>query len=278
MAVSPVEVLLLLSGTLIILRFVNIRSWGKCTSKQSLTGKTFIVTGGNSGIGKSIVTSLAARGAQVIVACRNVAQAKLEFDQHPNASLILVMHLDLQSFTSVLSFAEEVNRTMDRVNCLISNAGLFGTPFTVTEDGFELQHQVNHLSHALLQMLLLPKLEASGDTIDPARIVSVTSTRALKASIKWNEMTRDAAKQETYDRKQSYDSSKLAAALFNFELAERLKLRQAPVSVMIASPGLVWTNLFRHEKRSFLSILLFAPIAFAFMRSADQGSQTVLQV
>ena len=276
MALSNFDILFLVSGTLIFLRFVNTRSWGKCRSSLSLSGKTFIVTGGNSGIGKATVTALAERGARVVVACRNVTQAELDFAATPHGGQIICKHMDLQSFASVVQFADDVNVTMERVDVLISNAGIFGPPFTVTADGFELQHQVNHLSHALLQLLLLPKLEASGHSEDPARIVSVTSTRALKADLMWNEMTADGANELAYDRKNSYDSSKLAAVLFNSELAKRLKLRQVPVSVMMASPGLVWTNLFRHEKKSLLTLILFAPIAFAFMRSARQGSQTVL--
>lgn len=277
MALSHMDIFLVVSGTLILLRFFNARSWGRCTSSQSLSGKTIIVTGGNSGIGKATVTALAARGARIVVACRNVAQAELAFTSCPHADQIVCKHLDLQSFASVVQFAKDVNLTMDRLDVLISNSGTFGPPFTVTEDGFELQHQVNHLSHALLQLLLLPKLEASGDPADPARIVSVTSTRALKAEIMWNEVTRDGANELAYNRKKSYGSSKLAALIFNAELAKRLKVRQVPVSVMSASPGLVWTNLFRHEKKSLLTMILFAPIAFAFMRSPKQGSQTVLQ-
>lgn len=276
MAFSSFDVVLLVSGALVLLRFINSRSWGTCSSKQSLVGKTFIVTGGSSGIGRAVVTALAARGARVIVACRSVAKAEMLFADSPHADQITCKYLDLQSFASVVKFADDVSNTVERLDVLISNAGIFGPPFTVTSDGFELQHQVNHLSNSLLQQLLLPKLSASGLPSDPARIVSVTSTRALKADLIWQEMTMDEANEQAYDRKKSYDSSKLAALLFNTELANRIKLRQLPVSVMMVSPGLVWTNLFRHEKRSLLTMILFAPIAFAFMRSASQGSQTVL--
>ena len=273
MGLSQVEVVILVSGVLILIRFVNSRSWGKCKDTHSLKGKTFIVTGGGSGIGKATVTSLVERGANVVVACRNVDQTIAALKPSP---LITCKHLDLQSFASVVKFVQDVDSSLDRVNVLISNAGVYGTPFTLTTDGFELQHQVNHLGHALLQLLLLPKLESSGTDDDPSRIVCVTSTRGVKATIKWDELTAGAASVRNYNRSQSYDSSKLSAVLFNMELAKRLKQKGVPVTIMMASPGLVWTNLFRHEKKSLLKMLLFAPVAFAFMRTAKQGSQTVL--
>lgn len=262
------------SGAILLIRLIASRNWGRCSSKQSLTGKTYIVTGGNSGIGKQVVIGVAARGARVVVACRNLDQAEQEFASFP---LVSCKHLDLQSFASVVKFVEEVGSSLDRVDVLVSNAGIYGPPFALTEDGFETQHEVNHLAHALLQLLLLPKLEASGEVSNPSRIVSVTSTRALRADLLWDEMTKNKATAESYNRSKSYDSSKLAAALFNMELAERLKHRNAPVSVMLASPGLVWTNLFRHEKKSALMMLLMAPIAIAFLRTPKQGAQTVLE-
>ena len=128
---------------------------------RSLTGKTIIVTGGNSGIGYETVKQLAKQGAEVILACR-----RLDSGEHakqsilaecPNA-IVEVMELDLASLSSIRAFAQHFLDQGRPLHVLVNNAGVMNTARGKTEDGFELQFGTNHLGHFLLTELLLPAL------------------------------------------------------------------------------------------------------------------------
>ena len=117
------------------------------------SGRTFIVTGANGGIGVETTTALASNGATVIMACRDVEKAKPIADKVDGD--ISVQQLDLADLASVREFAE---KTGD-FDVLINNAGLMNVPFTRTKDGFETQFGVNHLGHFALTGLLLDRIK-----------------------------------------------------------------------------------------------------------------------
>ncbi|KAF2887874.1 hypothetical protein ILUMI_18299, partial [Ignelater luminosus] len=150
----------------------------KCTSTARLDGKTAIVTGSNTGIGKYTVQDFYRRGARVIMACRNVEKAEeaakdiqKACEGEENLGEILVLQLDLSSLESVRQFAKEILEKEDRVDLLINNAGIMLCPEGKTVDGYETQFGTNHLAHFLLTLLLMPKIIKSA----PARIVTVSS-------------------------------------------------------------------------------------------------------
>lgn len=155
--------------------------WGTCKDKSDLKGKTYVITGGNSGIGKETAKQLAKRGAKVIIGCRSKDKAleaiteiknELKNQQIP----IIFKEINLASFSSVKKFADEISQE-DRVDVLINNAATFGCPFELTVDGFETQFQVNHLSSALLTQLLIPKLSMTSQKMNTqTSILMVTST------------------------------------------------------------------------------------------------------
>jgi retinol dehydrogenase-14 len=139
-----------------------------------LDGKTAIVTGANTGIGKETAAEFAKRGARVIMACRNLNQAEAamkEIVQNTGNKSVVVTHLDLASLKSVRAFAEDVKNEA-RLDILINNAGVFNLPaFSKTQDGFEMTMGVNHFGHFLLTNLLLDLLKQSA----PSRVVVVSS-------------------------------------------------------------------------------------------------------
>jgi NAD(P)-dependent dehydrogenase (short-subunit alcohol dehydrogenase family) len=201
-----------------------------------LTGKTAIVTGGNSGIGWYTAAELAKHGADVTLACRNLDLGQQAADRiraiAPGAE-VSVRHLDLASLASVEAFADDWKWHLD---LLINNAGLM-TPrrWKPTEDGFELQFGTNHLGHYALTGRLLPALLAAGSP----RVVMVSSLahNGGKADV------LDGNPAERYRPEAAYANSKLANLLFARELQRRASEHSAALSSTAAHPGVAATNL-----------------------------------
>ena len=145
-----------------------------------MEGKRILCTGGNSGIGLVAARELASMGAELILACRDTDKTAhaLEVINSSARTPAVNIPVDLASLASVRQLATTFLETYDRLDVLINNAGLFPPKQRFTDDGFEMQIGVNHLSHFLLTNLLLDLLEASA----PARIVTVTSTLHQKAA------------------------------------------------------------------------------------------------
>lgn len=183
-------------------------------------GKTVVITGGNTGIGKETARILAWRKARVIIGCRNITkglQATAEIIENTGNRNVEVKKLDLSSFKSVRKFAEEINEEEDRVDVLINNAGYFG-PYLSTVDGLENTIQVNYLSHFLLSHLLLDKLKACS----PSRIVNVSSRQHAEVSqIDVNKVL--SQKKEDYGVWKVYNNSKLCQVLSTIEMSKKLK-------------------------------------------------------
>ncbi|KAM8870160.1 retinol dehydrogenase 13 isoform 2-T2 [Spinachia spinachia] len=172
--------LLMRSGALVGLAVICVtvlRRWiagGVCRCSTRLDGKTVLITGANTGIGKETSREMARRGARVVMACRDLTraeQAAEDIRQSTGNGNVVIRHLDLASVYSVTQFAKDFMDGEDRLDILINNAGVMMCPRWLTEDGFETQLAVNHLGHFLLTNLLLPKLKTSG----PSRVVTVSS-------------------------------------------------------------------------------------------------------
>ena len=197
-----------------------------------LTGLTAVVTGANSGIGLITARELAAHGARVVLACRNVAAAE-------SASLEIVgdtrvEQLDLSSLASIRDFAERWHGPLD---LLVNNAGVMTPPtYRQTADGFELQFGTNHLGHFALTGLLLPHLLAAS----APRVVTVSSI----AHFGGDERVLDANPREGYAPSKAYSQSKLANLLFARELQRRSAEAGRALSSTAAHPGVSVTNLF----------------------------------
>ncbi len=202
------------------------------------SGKVFVVTGANSGIGLEAVEVLAGKGARVVMACRSADKAKGAADRvkkkHPS-SLLDVRSLDLASLASIRAFAEGVTKDHPVIDVLVNNAGIMAIPRTLTADGFEMQIGTNHLGHFALTGLLLPALARATS----ARIVTVSSAVHQGGRIQFDDLMGE----RSYDKWSAYMQSKLANMLFMYELDRRLPTAHASVASLSCHPGYAATNL-----------------------------------
>jgi NAD(P)-dependent dehydrogenase (short-subunit alcohol dehydrogenase family) len=192
------------------------------------SGRTFIITGANGGLGIEATKVLASKGATVIMACRNVAKARPLADRIDGD--VRVEPLDLADLASVRAFADNTGD----VDVLINNAGLMNIPFSRTKDGFETQFGVNHLGHFALTGLLLDRI---GD-----RVVSLSSVAHKQA----NKLRIDDLNYENrrYQRNAAYAQSKLADLMFGRELQRRLTEAGSTKRSYAVHPGVSATDLF----------------------------------
>jgi NAD(P)-dependent dehydrogenase (short-subunit alcohol dehydrogenase family) len=195
------------------------------------SGRTFVITGANSGIGLAAARELAAFGAHLVLAIRDVAKGEAaaagfrdEADVRP---------LDLADLHSVRAFAERLDREVD---VLVNNAGVMATPHRLTADGFELQLGTNHLGHFALTGLLLPRIRD--------RVVTISSGAHRAGRIKFD----DLQSERSYQRWLAYSQSKLANLLFMYELQRRLDAAGSPLRSVAAHPGYAATNLQSHTE------------------------------
>ncbi|XP_024138416.1 retinol dehydrogenase 12 [Oryzias melastigma] len=243
---------------------------GVCRSKVRLDGKTVLITGANTGIGKETAVDLAQRGARVIMACRDMDRANKAAEDVRKRSgngNVVVKKLDLASLESVRQLSKEVLASEERLDILINNAGIMSCPQWKTEDGFEMQFGVNHLGHFLLTNSLLDLLKKS----TPSRIVNVSSLAHEKGKIYFDDINLE----KDYHPWKSYRQSKLANVLFTRELAKRLQ--GTGVTTYSLHPGVIKTELGRHfmPTISLWKRVLFKPFSF-FIKSASQGAQTTI--
>lgn len=229
---------------------------------SDLIGKTFVITGANTGIGRATAEVLAARGGHVVLACRSAERTEpvlAAIRARSPESKARFLRLDLGSLGQVAEAAEQLIASEPRIDVLINNAGLAGHQGQ-TDDGFELHFGVNHLGHYLFTRLLLERLEESR----PARVVVVSSGNHERVdTIDW-----DAVKQRTASNVglHEYGVSKLANVLFAKELGRRMEGQG--VTTYALNPGRVASNVWRR---------LPGPIAWLFkqtMLTNDEGART----
>jgi NAD(P)-dependent dehydrogenase (short-subunit alcohol dehydrogenase family) len=232
---------------------------------SDLAGKTFVITGANTGIGKITARELAKRGAHVILACRSADKTQPVIDElkrETGNDKLEFVALDLSDLASVRRCAEELLARNIPIHGLINNAGLAGSRGT-TKDGFELTFGTNHLGHYLLTRLLLDRIKQSG----PARIVNVASQAHYQAKgINW-----DALRKKTKSRTglPEYAVSKLSNVLFTKELARQLE--GTNVTTYALHPGVVATDVWRRVP---------SPVRWVmkkFMVTPEQGAQTSIR-
>ncbi len=202
------------------------------------SGKIFIVTGANSGIGFEATRVFLQKNARVIMACRNREKAGKALsvlkDENPGA-IVEVMELDMARLDSVKRFAGEFRSKYDTLDVLVNNAGIMATPYKLTTDGFEMQFGTNHLGHFLLTGLLLDILMGTAGS----RVVTISSIAHFNGTINFDDInsTKD------YSRMKSYRQSKLANLLFTYELDRKLKQAESSTISLAVHPGISSTNL-----------------------------------
>jgi NAD(P)-dependent dehydrogenase (short-subunit alcohol dehydrogenase family) len=233
---------------------------------ENMNGKICIVTGSNTGIGKETARGLAARGATVIMACRDAAKAeaaRADVAATTGRSDVRVLPLDLGDTKSIRAFAAAFKEQYARLDVLVHNAGVFTTRRTTTRDGFESTFGVNHLGTFLLTRELRDVLERSA----PSRIVVLSSALHYRGHMNFEDLQYERRK---FSGTAAYNHSKLANVLFTKALARRLA--STGVTVNAVHPGVVATELARDYPR------LLVKLVHLFMLTPAEGAACSLHV
>jgi NAD(P)-dependent dehydrogenase (short-subunit alcohol dehydrogenase family) len=237
---------------------------------EDQSNRTVVVTGANSGIGFELTCALAAKGAAVIMACRDQRRGDAARDELPGPARdrSQVLLLDVSDPDSVRAFAERVADQTDSLDLLINNAGIMATPPELTAEGIERQWATNHLGHFALTGLLLPLfVDRAG-----ARVVSVSSLAAAGGDLSMKIRTD----LDGYSRFGVYSDTKLANQVFAVELNHRLAAINSPAISVVAHPGVSHTNLGTSVQLGPLTRPLLAA-SKVLTQSAAAGAQPILR-
>ncbi|MGB8407006.1 MAG: SDR family NAD(P)-dependent oxidoreductase [Mycobacterium sp.] len=204
------------------------------------TGRLAVITGANTGLGYETAAALAAKGAHVVLAVRNIEKGKAAatlIGRRTPGAVVALHELDLGSLASVREAAEALRTHYDSIDLLINNAGVMYPPKESTKDGFELTFGTNHLGHFALTGLLLDRLLPTPGS----RVVTVSSIgHRINAAIHFDDLQWERG----YSRVGAYGQSKLANLLFTYELQRRLVGQET--TALAAHPGGSDTELMRH--------------------------------
>jgi NAD(P)-dependent dehydrogenase (short-subunit alcohol dehydrogenase family) len=238
------------------------------------SGRTVVVTGANAGIGLENAKVLAARGAEVVLACRDWERAEAAAErirrEVRRANLRIVL-LDLVSLASVREAADEIRSTCARLDLLINNAGVMLVPYRRTEDGFESTLAANHLGHFALTGLVLDRLLATPGS----RVVTVSSIAHRRGAIDFDDLQLE----RRYEASAAYERSKLANLLFAYELSRRFVAAGAGTIALAAHPGNARTNLWRTSSRLERALVSrrLRLLNFWLVQSAAEGALPTLR-
>ena len=225
-------------------------------------GRLAVVTGANTGLGFETARVLAARGASVVLAVRDIEKGKRAAARIAGAAPganVMVQPLDLTSLDSIRAAAGELRATHPRIDLLVNNAGVMLTPKQTTRDGFELQFGTNHLGHFAFTGLLLEQMLP----VPGSRVVTLSSlAHRIRARINFD----DLQGQRSYSRVGAYGQSKLANLMFTYELQRRLSAAGTTIAVA-AHPGFAGTELGRN---------LPAIVAFSYARVSQKAAMGAL--
>jgi retinol dehydrogenase 14 len=230
-----------------------------------MQGKTVIVTGASSGIGKATATALSQQGARIILICRCDSKGRAAMREitsvtgNPQVDLLLC---DFASQRQIRRVANEILMLTDRLDVLVNNVGVIVNKRTLTEDGLEMTFAVNHLGYFLLTNLLLELLRSS----DKARVVNVAAdAHAWVKQFDFDNLQGE----KNYSQWQVYALSKLCNILFTYELARRLQ--NTAVTVNCLHPGLVATNFLENAG---WKVRTLSKVVKYFLLGAEKGSST----
>lgn len=200
--------------------------------------RVILVTGATDGIGRQTALELLRRSARVLVHGRNAAKTSKvaeELAKESGSSAVVPFYADLSSIAEIRRFAKNVESSIERLDVLINNAGVFLHERQVTVDGFEVTFAVNHLAPFLLTHLLLPKIRQSVQ----GRIVMVSSIAHSRGRLDFDDLTSE----KYFHGYTAYATSKLANVLFAYELANRLG--SSTITSNALHPGVITTKLLK---------------------------------
>jgi NAD(P)-dependent dehydrogenase (short-subunit alcohol dehydrogenase family) len=244
----------------------------------SLEGKVVLVTGANAGIGKATIHAIALHNPACIYLCarrRSAAEsAASELKAQTKYGKIHVLDLDLASLNSVKNCAAEFNAKETRLDLLFLNAGVASTAPALTKEGYEYQFGINHLGHAFLTQLLLPKMMETkrADPKADVRIVVTSSNAAFAPMLPKGGLVLEAMRQpDAFSPIGLYAHSKLCNVLFTRKLAQRYP----DITITAAHPGVVKSTIWGKGAGGLFSVL-YTPIRLATWVSIDEGAKSQL--
>ncbi|XP_042357824.1 retinol dehydrogenase 11 [Plectropomus leopardus] len=238
--------------------------WDPKACSVRLRGKTAIVTGANTGIGKFIALDFARRGARVILACRSESRgtaALKEIREKTGNSDVHLRLVDLSSLDSVREFAKGIIEEEKALHILVNNAGASGLPRQITKDGLEISFATNVLGPFLLTSLLLDLMKRSA----PARIVNLSSLNHKKGQVDFSHFHGENL---IYHMDFVYNHTKLHNIILTNEQARKLK--GTGVTANSVNPGIVMTEVIRHY--SFMVRCIFNLVGIFFFKSPEEGA------
>jgi retinol dehydrogenase 14 len=233
-----------------------------------MAGKTVLITGATSGIGRATALGLARMGAHLAITGRDRVRTEDAAREIRAAAggQVDVLVADLSSQSEVRRLAEEVLHSLSRIDVLINNVGGYWDTRHVTVDGLERTFALNHLAPFLLTNLLLDKLKQSA----PARVVTVSSNAHAAGRIDFGDLQGE----RSYSGARAYSQSKLANILFSYELARRLLARSVTANAL--HPGLVNTSFGAEDPAGVQKLLV--PLLRPFMKSPARGAATSIHL
>jgi NAD(P)-dependent dehydrogenase (short-subunit alcohol dehydrogenase family) len=234
-------------------------------TNATMKGKTCMITGATSGIGRATAIELARRGARLIVVCRDRTRGESlvrEIGEQAGSEEVQLMLADLASLQSIRQLAADFLATAQPLHLLLNNAGVVNLQRQLSVDGFEEVFAVNHLAYFLLTHLLLDRLKAGS----AARIVNVASdAHKFGGAIDFD----DLGSEKSYGTMRVYARSKLANIMFTYELARRLQ--GTGVTVNCLHPGAVSTGLGKNNGKLAQVLIGFLR---PFFKTPEQGAAT----
>jgi len=245
------------------------------TLSKDLTGKTYIITGANSGVGLETTRQLVKQGAHVIMACRRVQAGEAEAAAFHNLKgSTEVLHCDLGDLSSIRKFVVEFKSKHAVLDGLACNAGVvvWGSKAQYTKDDFEQTIGVSFFGHFLLTELLMGRLKKSTD----ARMVILSSVVHANSPKKRHRVNFDDINWKTrkYSALEAYGSAKVAAVLYAKELAERFK--ETNISFFSVHPGWARSNFGKGGVMMNLMLKVMSPFIKSMTNSNEESAQTSL--
>lgn len=238
-------------------------------SENDLSGKTYLITGGNSGIGYEAVRNFASRGAVVILVCRNENKGRKALEniklETGNDSLFLYV-ADFSSLSSVSRFAKRISGDFSKIDALCNNVGGANATRMVTEEGFEMTFVTNHLSGFLLTKMLLPLLSVSANE-EPARVIFTSSYGHAHSALNFDDLELING----YRSLRAYGRSKL----MNLLTAREFSLRYQKENIVFSSfhPGAVRTPIW---SKGGLAARFIGFVLFPILINVKRGSDTFI--
>lgn len=259
----PIIISVIILSVFLLRKYIR---WNvECQSNNRIEGKTVVITGANTGIGKATATELAKRGGRVILGCRDKAKGEavaLYIRSKTRNPDVYCYELDLASLASIKDFVDTFDHREPCLHILINNAAYMG-PKDTTFDGYERSFGVNYLGHFYLTYLLSDKLKRSA----PSRIINMVSDSYTKSKLDFEDLAFT-----NYDIYKAYGRSKLAMMVFTLELHRRLSADI--VHSFAVHPGKVCTDLLRNWPGITGNVL--RAFARVFFKSPEEGCQTVV--